>query len=86
MSYSYHRKPAATAVAWRNCWFHTGDAFRKDAEGNDFFVDRVQDAMRRLGENISSFEVEVELLAHRSVVEAVAVGVPSQLGEEECSP
>ena len=54
--------PQATADVWRNGWFHTGDAFRRDAEGNFFFVDRMKDAIRRRGENISSFEVEAEAL------------------------
>jgi carnitine-CoA ligase len=83
MSHGYHRNPEATARAWRNGWFHTGDAFRRDADGNYFFVDRVKDAIRRRGENISSFEVETEIMAHPAVLEAAAVGVPSELGEEE---
>ena len=58
----YFRNPQATARAWRNGWFHTGDAFRRDADGNFFFVDRMKDAIRRRGENISSFEVEAEAL------------------------
>src|SRR5271170_5697181 len=82
-SHGYAANPAATAAAWRNGWFHTGDAFRRDAEGNYFFVDRVKDAIRRRGENISSFEVEAEILADPSVLEAAAVGVPSAFGEEE---
>lgn len=83
LSHGYHRNPEATARAWRNGWFHTGDAFRRDADGNYFFVDRVKDAIRRRGENISSFEVEAEILAHPAVLEAAAVGVPSELGEED---
>lgn len=83
LSHGYHKMPEATARAWRNGWFHTGDAFRRDEEGNYFFVDRVKDAIRRRGENISSFEVEAELLAHPSVLEAAVVGVPSELGEQE---
>ncbi|MFB9267766.1 AMP-binding protein [Bradyrhizobium erythrophlei] len=83
LSHGYHKMPEATAKAWRNGWFHTGDAFRCDAEGNYFFVDRVKDAIRRRGENVSSFEVEAELLAHPAVLEAAVIGVPSELGEEE---
>ena len=79
----YHKNPEATAKAWRNGWFHTGDGFRKDAEGNFYFVDRMKDAIRRRGENISSFEVEVEVLAHPDVNEAAAVAVPSDLGEDD---
>ena len=51
--------------------------------GNFFFVDRMKDAIRRRGENISSFEVEAEACAHPAVREAAAVAVPSELGEDE---
>ena len=77
------RASASTARAWRNGWFHTGDAFRRDADGNFFFVDRLKDAIRRRGENISSFEVEAEVNAHPAVREAAVVGVPSEFGEDD---
>jgi crotonobetaine/carnitine-CoA ligase len=79
----YYRNPQATAAVWRNGWFHTGDAFRRDAEGNFFFVDRMKDAIRRRGENISSFEVEAEALCHPAVLEAAAIPVPSTESEDE---
>jgi crotonobetaine/carnitine-CoA ligase len=79
----YWRKPAATALAWRNGWFHTGDAFRRDAEGQYFFVDRFKDAIRRRGENISSMELEYLVGRHPDVAEVAALGVPSTLGEED---
>lgn len=79
----YHKDPEATARAWRNGWFHTGDAFRKDASGNFFFVDRIKDAIRRRGENISSFEVEAEIAAHPNVKECAVVAVRDDIGEEE---
>jgi crotonobetaine/carnitine-CoA ligase len=79
----YNNNAEATAAAWRNGWFHTGDAFRRDEEGNYYFVDRVKDAIRRRGENISSFEVEVEVCAHPDVREAAAIGVPSEYSEDE---
>lgn len=79
----YLGRPAETAAAWRNGWFHTGDAFKVDEDGRYYFVDRIKDAIRRRGENISSFEVEQEVLAHPDVVECAAIGVPSELGEED---
>lgn len=79
----YYKNPEATARAWRNGWFHTGDGFRRDDNGYYFFVDRIKDSIRRRGENISSFEVEAEVLAHPSVYEAAAIAVPSELGEDE---
>jgi crotonobetaine/carnitine-CoA ligase len=83
MNHGYNANPEATARAWRNGWFHTGDAFRRDEVGNFFFVDRMKDAIRRRGENISSFEVEVEIGAHPKVRETAVVGVPSEFGEDE---
>jgi crotonobetaine/carnitine-CoA ligase len=83
MTHGYYGDPQATARSWRNGWFHTGDAFRTDADGNFFFVDRMKDSIRRRGENISSFEVEAEVNSYPAVQEAAAVAVPSPLGEDE---
>ena len=83
LNHGYNANPEATASAWRNGWFHTGDAFRTDADGNYFFVDRFKDAIRRRGENVSSFEVELEVSAHPAVREAAAVAVPSEFGEDD---
>ncbi len=79
----YWRNPEKTAEAWRNQWLHTGDAFRADADGNFYFVDRLKDTIRRRGENVSSFEVEAEVDAHPAVLESAAVAVPSPYGEDE---
>lgn len=83
LSHGYYKMPEATARAWRNGWFHTGDIFRVDEQGNYFFVDRTKDAIRRRGENISSFEVEEQVLNYRDVLEAAVVGVDSELGEQD---
>ncbi len=79
----YHGRPEKTAAAWRNGWFHTGDAFRCDTAGNYYFVDRFKDAIRRRGENISSFEVEALTNAHPGVAESAAIAVPSEWAEDE---
>jgi crotonobetaine/carnitine-CoA ligase len=83
MNHGYYKNPEATAAAWRNGWFHTGDGFRYDEDGNFYFVDRIKDAIRRRGENISSFEVESEVTAHPDVAEAASIAVPSDLGEDD---
>src|SRR5690606_30610573 len=83
MSHGYLNDPEATASAWRNGWFHTGDLFRRDADDHYFFVDRLKDVLRRRGENISSFEVESALLAHPTVREAAVVPVPGEGSEDE---
>ncbi|MGY6655475.1 ATP-dependent acyl-CoA ligase [Amycolatopsis sp. TRM77291] len=79
----YHAEPAKTVEAWRNLWFHTGDAVVRSEDGWFRFVDRLKDAIRRRGENISSFEVEQVLLAHDGVDVVAAYALPSELGEDE---
>jgi carnitine-CoA ligase len=79
----YYGDPAATVARWRNGWFHTGDFGRLDEAGNLFFVDRKKDAMRRRGENISSFEVEQSVLKHPAVADVAAHAVPSEFGEDD---
>jgi crotonobetaine/carnitine-CoA ligase len=83
LNHGYNRNPEATAAAWRNGWFHTGDGARRDADGNYFFVDRLKDTIRRRGENISSVEVEAEILAHPAVREVAAVAARAELVEDE---
>ncbi len=81
----YFKMPDKTVEAWRNLWFHTGDAGHMDTEGRLFFVDRIKDRIRRRGENISSFELEQTLNEHPSVIESAAVGlrVEGAGGEDE---
>jgi crotonobetaine/carnitine-CoA ligase len=79
----YDGLPEATAAAWRNLWFHTGDRVVREPDGVFRFVDRLKDVIRRRGENISSHEVEQALLAHEDVAAAAVVPVPSDLGDEE---
>ncbi len=72
-----------TVEAWRNLWFHTGDRVVREADGRFRFLDRMKDAIRRRGENISSYEVEQVLLAHPAVAQAAAFPVRSELAEDE---
>jgi crotonobetaine/carnitine-CoA ligase len=83
ISPGYWRMAEATASAWRNGWFHTGDRFRRNLDGDFFFVDRQKDTIRRRGENISSLEVEAEILTHPDVMDAAVIGVSSPHGEDD---
>ncbi len=83
MMLEYYKKPEKTVEAWRNLWFHTGDYVWQDEDGYFYFVERKKDVIRRRGENIAPYDVETALNAHPSVYEAVVVGVPSPLGEED---
>lgn len=83
MMLGYHGLPDKTQEAWRNLWFHTGDAFYEADDGELVFVDRIKDAIRRRGENVSSSEVEAAVLAHDAVAECAVVAVPSEHSEDE---
>ncbi|MCW0215447.1 MAG: AMP-binding protein [Pseudonocardia sp.] len=79
----YHGLPEKTAEMWRDGWLHTGDAFSQDDEGRFYFKDRMKDALRRRGENVSSFEVERAVDEYPPVAESAVVAVPSELAEDE---
>lgn len=79
----YHGMEARTVEAWRNLWLHTGDRVTRDADGIFRFVDRLKDAIRRRGENISSYEVEQALLSHPGVEACAVFPVRSDLAEDE---
>lgn len=64
-------------------WFTTGDLGSLDDDGNLTYVDRAKDSLRRRGENVSSVEVEQTVMGHPAVSEAAAVGIPSELGEDD---
>jgi len=75
----YLGMPERTVDAWRNLWFHTGDAATMSEEGLLTFVDRIKDCIRRRGENISASEVEVQLSGVEGVAEVAAYAVPSKI-------
>lgn len=79
----YFDMPQETQAVWRNGWFHSGDRGYRDEEGFFYFVDRAKDCVRRRGENISSYEVEMSINEHPSVLEVAVVPMPSDLSEDE---
>jgi crotonobetaine/carnitine-CoA ligase len=79
----YWRMPEQTVESWRNLWFHSGDRAVREADGSFRFLDRMKDAIRRRGENISAWEVEQVLQSHPDVAAAAAIPVPSELAEDE---
>ncbi len=79
----YYNMPEATVKARMNLWYHTGDFGYKDEDGYLYFVDRKKDALRKGGENISSFEVEAVIGAHPKILDVAVFAVPSELTEDE---
>jgi crotonobetaine/carnitine-CoA ligase len=83
MMQGYYRDPEATAAAFRDGWFLTGDLGYRDADGYYYFVARKKDIIRRRGENVSGAEIDRVVAAHPRVLEAAAIAVPGELGEDE---
>lgn len=79
----YYKMAEKTVEVWRDLWYHTGEYLSCDEEGFYYFVDRKKDALRRRGENISSFEVEKVINSHPAVLESAAIGIQSGMGAGE---
>ena len=79
----YLKDPAATAEAWRDGWFHTGDAVRRGPDGQLHFVDRRKNIIRRSGENIAALEVEATLAGHPAVRQVAVIAAPDPIRDEE---
>lgn len=79
----YYEEPERTRASMQDGFFITGDRVREVAPGTYAFVARDKDMIRRRGENIAAVEIDQAALAHPDVGEAAAVGVPSDLGEDD---
>ncbi len=74
----YLDNPEATAAAFRDGWFRTGDSGTLDAAGYLRLDGRLKELINRGGEKISPYEVEDVLLRHAAVAEAVAFALPDE--------
>ncbi len=83
MMLGYYNMPEASAQAFKDGWFCTGDRGYLDSDGYMYFVDRKKEAIRRRGENISAYEVEMILSKHPAILEVAAIAVPSEMSEDE---
>jgi crotonobetaine/carnitine-CoA ligase len=83
MMKGYYKMPEATAREFRDGWFCTGDRGYLDSDGYLFFVDRKKEAIRRRGENISAYEVELIISRHASILEVAAIPVASEMSEDD---
>ncbi len=79
----YYRDPEQTRDAFRDGWFLTGDLAWRDADNYFWFVARKKDIIRKRGENISGAELDRVIGGHPAVLEAAAIAVPAELGEDE---
>ena len=68
----------ATAEAFKDGWFHSGDLVRQDAEGYIFVVDRIKDVINTGGVLVASREVEDALYTHPAVAEVAVIATPDE--------
>jgi long-chain acyl-CoA synthetase len=78
----YWNKPEATAEAFKNGWYHTGDLGTRDASGYLYLLDRKKELIISGGSNIYPREVEEALLLHPGVLEVAVIGIPDRLWGE----
>lgn len=74
----YWDKPEATAEAFKDGWFHSGDLGYRDEQGYIFIVDRIKDVVNTGGVLVASRDVEEALYQHKSVAEVAVIGVPDE--------
>jgi crotonobetaine/carnitine-CoA ligase len=79
----YLKDPAATDIAWRGGWFHTGDTCLIQDDGMVVFLDRKKNIIRRSGENIAAVEVDACLQTHPAIDRVAAIAVPDEMRQEE---
>jgi len=79
----YLKNPAATAEAWQDGWFHTGDIVSRDGDGDLHFVDRKKNVIRRSGENIAAIEVETILAKHPLIRQVAVAATPDAVRGDE---
>ena len=79
----YLKDEAATAEAWDQGWFHTGDIVSRDADGLLHFIDRRKNVIRRSGENISAVEVEGVLNQMPEVKASAVAATPDPVRGDE---
>lgn len=74
----YWDNPEATAEAFRDGWFHSGDMVTRDPAGYITVVDRIKDVINTGGILVASREVEDALYTHPAVAEVAVIGVPDE--------
>ena len=79
----YFKNKEATAKAFANGWFHTGDIGYRDSDGFFYIADRKSDMIIRGGENIYPREVDDLLYTHPAVAHAAVIGIPDELYGED---
>ena len=72
----YWEDPEATAEAFRDGWFHSGDLATRDEAGYITVVDRIKDVINTGGIMVASREVEDAVYTHDAVAEVAVIGVP----------
>lgn len=78
----YYNDPDATAAAFRNGWFHSGDLGVRAADGLIFYVGRLKDMLKVGGFNVAPQEVESLMKTHAAVDDVAVTGAPdARLGE-----
>src|SRR5699024_5421941 len=83
MMCEYYKRYKTTVEEFKNLWFHTGDTGYVDGSGMFYFVDRMNDVIRKRGENISSYQIEDMINQYEGVEASTAFPIQAIEGEED---
>jgi len=76
----YWNRPESTAATMRGDWIHTGDRFRRDADGYYWFEGRADDLVKVSGQWVHPMEIELCLAGHPSVHECAVLAAIAASG------
>ncbi len=70
----YWNQRAKSRRTFAGEWTHTGDKYRRDADGYYYYCGRTDDMFKVSGMWVSPFDVEAALVSHEAVLEAAVIG------------
>ena len=70
----YWNQRAKSRRTFAGEWIHTGDKYRRDADGYYYYCGRTDDMFKVSGMWVSPFEVEAALVSHEAVLDAAVIG------------
>ena len=76
----YYNRPQATAEAFHDGWFSSGDMGRIDEDGFLFLMGRKKEIITIAGKEMFPLDIEEALLANQKIAEVAAAGIPGKSG------
>lgn len=79
----YVGQPEESEKTFRGNWLHTGDMGKMDETGTLYFIERKEYVIIKGGFHVFPREIELHLLKHPKIKEAVVLGFPDEVQGQE---